>query len=113
MTYIERPSIEEVLATRFVATDGFTITVPEADHAMMHYNEMIVHTYSLPAEAQGDGRLGLMCACMAHALGWTAEEGLQKMRESAGFRGIAVLLQEAYTDCKAQGLYDTPTAHLS
>lgn len=110
--FAERPTPEQLENTVFVANDrSFSITVPEADHALMHYNEM-VQTALRTADPEASTN-GLMGACLAHAMHWTEEAGLKAMTENLYFQHLITLMKDTYNDCKAQGLYDSPQARLS
>lgn len=111
-TFRERPTMDEITSTFFMAPDkSFGLNVPQADHAMYHYHELVAVASKDPEPDAA--RSGLMGACLAHALGWTVEEGLQALRHNEHFQFVVVLLQAAYAECLAAGLYDTPEATLS
>jgi hypothetical protein len=108
----ERPTMEEIVSTFFVAPDkSFELNVPQADHAMYHYHELVA-VASADSEPEAACN-GLMGACLAHALGWTMEQGLEAVRHNEHFQFVIVLLQGAYAECLAAGLYDAPEATLS
>jgi hypothetical protein len=110
--FTERPTMDEVVNTFFKAHDGsFVISAQQADHALAHYDESVAKADA--HEEPQAARNGLMGACLAHALGWTLEEGLDKIRTSSSFQFLIWLMQETYIECKAAGLFDSPEAKLS
>jgi hypothetical protein len=108
----QKPSYAEIVSTYFTSPDkSFSITVPEVDHALQHYDEMVAATWRM--ENPAAARNGLMAACLAHAMGWTAEIGLEQLNTNEHFRTLIEVSQDVYKDCKVAGLFQSDKANLS
>jgi hypothetical protein len=108
----KKPSMAEMLNTIFTARDGsFGITVTQADHALHHFREM--YPRCAGALNPQSAELGIMGACLAHALEIPKDEGKEMLEHNTEFQRLVTVLIDTFYMLAAEELYQTITARLS
>lgn len=117
MSERKRPAMDVVYGAVFRDTNStFSITVKEADHALRHYDAFLAgHPVleMLDPDAFRQARMGIMAACLAHAMHWDAEMGKQQMMDNPEFQDLVLAMMDLATFLGNEELYPSLSSRLS